>query len=101
MPRDFNGTYDTRERFVLQVCHGIMCFCSVQEYCHNTRFKDNSLFMETYFLSLYFFNLKARSHGTALVRLHTNNVPNKVDFIMVFFFVISPCQFMLYLILLI
>ncbi|ONM20896.1 Nuclear pore complex protein GP210 [Zea mays] len=43
MPRDFNGTYDTRERFVLQ----------------------------------------ARSHGTALVRLHTNNVPNKVDFIMV------------------
>lgn len=43
MPRDFNGTYDTHERFVLQ----------------------------------------ARSHGTALVRLHTNNVPNKVDFIMV------------------
>ncbi|RLM86258.1 hypothetical protein C2845_PM04G10100 [Panicum miliaceum] len=43
MPRDFNGTYGTHERFVLQ----------------------------------------ARSHGTALIRLHVNHIPNKADFIMV------------------
>ncbi|CAL5090263.1 unnamed protein product [Urochloa decumbens] len=43
MPRDFNGTYGTHERFGLQ----------------------------------------ARSHGTALIRLHVNHIPNKADFIMV------------------
>uniref|UniRef100_K3ZPX0 BIG2 domain-containing protein n=1 Tax=Setaria italica TaxID=4555 RepID=K3ZPX0_SETIT len=43
MPRDFNGTHGTHERFVLQ----------------------------------------ARSHGTALIRLRINHIPNKADFIMV------------------
>ena len=97
MPRDFNGTYDTSERFVLQVCHGTMCFCSVQEYCYNARFKawacvlTLTLFMQTeFFITLFFLNLKARSHGTALIRLHANNVPNKVDFIMVKFSCYKP-----------
>lgn len=54
MTRDFNGTYDTSERFVLQVCHGTTCFCSVEEYRYNTRFKawaclTLSLFMQTEF----------------------------------------------------
>jgi len=44
------------------------------------------------------FVLQARSHGTALIRLHVNHIPNKVDFIMVKFFVINHCQFMLCLI---
>ena len=104
MPRDFNGSHGTHERFVLQVCRGTQeCFQSIQEY-HLilglqawARLNTLQSFTKTEFLIVFFY-LKARSHGTALIRLHVNHIPNKVDFIMVKFFVITQCQFMLCLI---